>query len=66
LVDALRETHRHIEELERIQAGSRSCLIAYEAKARALMLTERIIALSKNIPTCVKASDQIEGVGSKV
>jgi hypothetical protein len=48
LVEALRDTNRHIEELERIQSGSRNCLIAYEAKTRAMMLTERIIAMSQN------------------
>jgi len=48
LVEALRDTHRHIEELERIQAGSRSCVMTHEAKKRAEMLTERIIALSQN------------------
>ena len=48
LVDALRDTHRHIEELERIQAGSPCLVYTYEAKERAKMLTERVIALSQN------------------
>jgi hypothetical protein len=50
LVEALRDTHRHIEELERIQTGSRSCVMTHEAKERAKLLTERIIALSHNVP----------------
>ena len=48
LVEALRDTHRHIEELERIQAESPRCVLTHEAKERAKMLTERIIALSQN------------------
>ena len=48
LVEALRDTHRHIEELERIQAESPRCVMTHEAKERAKMLTERIIALSPN------------------
>ena len=48
LVEALRDTHRHIEELERIATGSRSCVMTHEAKERAKLLTERIIALSQN------------------
>ncbi|OQB35251.1 MAG: hypothetical protein BWY06_03216 [Candidatus Latescibacteria bacterium ADurb.Bin168] len=48
LVESLRDTHRHIEELERIQAESPRCVMTHEAKERAKMLTERIIALSQN------------------
>jgi hypothetical protein len=55
LVEALRDTHRHIEELERIQVESRSSLMTHEAKIRALMLTKQIIALSSNLPPCVNS-----------
>jgi hypothetical protein len=48
LVEALRDTHRHIEELERIQTESPRCVMTHEAKERAKRLTERIIALSQN------------------
>ena len=48
MVDALRDTHRHIEELERIKAASSRCVMTHEAKERAKMLTERIISLSQN------------------
>jgi len=48
LVEALRDTHRHIEELERIQAESPRCVMTHEAKERAKLLTERIIVLSPN------------------
>jgi hypothetical protein len=48
LVEALRDTHRHIEELERIQAESRRYLTTCYANTRATMLTERIIALSQS------------------
>jgi hypothetical protein len=53
LVDALRDTHRHIEDLERIQAESPRCVMTHEAKERAKLLTERIIALSQNNVICV-------------
>jgi hypothetical protein len=48
LLDALRDTHRHIEELERIQAESPRMVLTHEAQSRAKMLTERIITLSSN------------------
>jgi hypothetical protein len=57
LVDALRDTHRHIEALERIQAESRWCLRTDEAKIRALMLTKQIIALSPNLPPCLNSTN---------
>ena len=64
LVDALRDTHRHIEELERIQAVRRSCVYTHEAKERAKMLTERIIALSQNAPLerSARSDDTLRGV----
>ena len=57
LVEALRDTHRHIEELERIQAESPRFVMTHEAKERAKLLTERIIALSQNSPICGSGND---------
>jgi hypothetical protein len=48
LSEALKDTHRHIEELERIQAGGGRGVIMSDARGRAGMLTERIIALSQS------------------
>lgn len=48
LVEALKETHRHIEELERIQSQSDRTVYTWEAKARAEALTQRMLALSQN------------------
>lgn len=48
LLAAYSETCRHIEELERIQAGSKHMVLTIEAKKRADWLIERILALMPN------------------
>ena len=50
LLTAYAETCRHIEELERIQSGSKHSVFTCEAKNRAEMLVERILALMPNSP----------------
>lgn len=48
LLTAYAETCRHIEELERIQAGSKHMVLTCDAKKRADSLIERILALMPN------------------
>ena len=48
LLTAYAETCRHIEELERIQAGSKQMVFTIEAKKLAALLIERILVLTPN------------------
>lgn len=53
LVEALRDTHRHIENMERIQAESKYSVFTDEAKDRAKKLTDQIVAMACRMPAAV-------------